>query len=415
MKRGLALSLCLLLFAAVGFGCAGQPAGDPASAVSTKADDVSAADPAAVGESAAAAVVARASESTVPTTAAPTLTAFAPAAETTPLARAATTAAAAAPKTTKTTVPKPTQAPVSGKTKWEVDASSVQTKAAGATVLRAWKASRGTVSVEAHRLSYGAKRVTSGTSGSANRATVQPIITVAVVTASPESVHAATAAQVFPELGCATVEDLAQAKGALVAVGLSYSNQHESAFPVYTVQMPVVREGKVVATGSQSWPVLNVYRNGDWKYEDVNSGTVAKQLGAGLQFNIVDQMVPVKNGKVDFVYHDAGDEPFVFVGQIDKTHYLLGVGEFMSRDNMIQVLLAYGAKTLAEINGGNCAYLYLAGVGNALNPNTKAPQLLNSNTNKLNLMDNESQYLLGIFGGKGMGGKDKTIDFLYFK
>lgn len=49
----------------------------------------------------------------------------------------------------------------------------------------------------------------------------------------------------------------------------------------------------------------------------------------------------------------------------------------MPLDNMMKVLIAYGARNAFLLNGGNCSSMYVKGIGNTTG--TKATQLKNLN------------------------------------
>jgi hypothetical protein len=389
MRAMIGISCFLLLFSFL-VGC-----GEEALVPSTTGEAVQTQEVAAAA--AAAASIAALSEVT---TALPETTATLTAA-----ASSAGKVTAAATKKTQSAAPK--------MTKWEVDIAGIKVPAANTKLLRAWKASQNGISVEAHRLAVGAPRTVSGTSGSSNKALVQPVVTVAKINASPERLFSKTAQQVFPSRGKATVEEIAQKEGALIAFNNSYFGNAEQPFPTYTVSSPIVRDGKVVSSGGGSQFALNIYEDGRWVREDITPATVDQQLANGLYSSQVDLMVGISGGERAYTWNDVGDEPYLFFGQIDKNNYVVAIGEFLSRDAIVTVMLAYGVQTAFECNGGNHAYLFLDGVGNAPNPTTDGKSL--QNLNKLNLLDNEQQYLLGIFAGKGKGGPDTNIDAIYFK
>ncbi|MDR3313954.1 MAG: hypothetical protein LBS96_05805 [Oscillospiraceae bacterium] len=329
-----------------------------------------------------------------------------------------TTAATTTAKVTTTKAATTTKAPVrtDGKTKWEISAAGITAPIAGAKVLRAWNAKENGVAVEAYRLEYGAKHETWGSSGSANSAVVQPVITVAVIHASPDHFYSTTSNQALGK-PLATVEQVADKVEPLIGVNIAYWLGGTTS-PRFVVDCPVVVGGKIVQAGTISWPSLNIYKDGTWEYATISPENVNDLLAKGLVFNVVDQHVPIQGGERTYSWGNGngngGDnEPYGFFGQIDKNTYVIATGEFMNRNDMVDVLLAYGVQTVVEINGGNSAMLYLKGVGNAPNPTSDGKSL--QGLNKLNLTDNEHQYLLGIFGGEGKGGTNATIDFVYFK
>ncbi|MDR2647068.1 MAG: hypothetical protein LBB67_02975 [Oscillospiraceae bacterium] len=298
------------------------------------------------------------------------------------------------------------------RTKWEVDVTGI-VPPVGTTLTRAWRINQGGIKAEALRLLVGKEREVRGTSGSVVSAKVQPAMTLVQIECRPDQIHSQSAQQLMGTEGGAYVENMAKKAGALIALSGAYFSELGTDKLSFTVPAPMVREGKVVATGAAEDLSLNIYDNGDWRYETINAGNVGGAIARGLNFNEVDMMVPLLDGVVTWKWHDVGDEPYVFLARVDSTHYLIAVGEFLSRDTMLSILIDCGAKTAVELNGGNSAYLYMQGVGNAVHPNAATATL--RNLNKLKLMDHEQHYMLGIFNGYGQGGPENAIDFIYFK
>ena len=86
------------------------------------------------------------------------------------------------------------------------------------------------------------------------------------------------------------------------------------------------------------------------------------------------------------------------------------MGEFMPLDNMMKVLIAYGARNAFLLNGGNCSSMYVKGIGNT--PGTKATQL--KNLNKPCVIAND---MLGLnsAGKQKLGGPCNELDIVYVK
>ncbi|MDR2753486.1 MAG: hypothetical protein LBB50_04170, partial [Oscillospiraceae bacterium] len=272
------------------------------------------------------------------------------------------------------------------------------------------KASQSGVQVEAHRLQWGPKKAVTSRWG--YTAEVQPVITVAKIAADPSHLHFRDAQQIL-NTDVKTIEAMAKEEGALIAFNGVYFSSHTPP-SYYTIGAPVVRDGVVVsqANDSAEWSLLG-WNDGRWSREYISGATVQQQLGNGLRFSISDHHVPVEGGQVVYTWPEDGVQPYSMFGQIDASHYVIAIGEYAHRSDVAAACVAYGAQTVVELNGGNCAYLYLKGVGNAPNPGATTNTL--KQLNKLNLLFNEEMAMLGIFGGKGMGGPDQSIDMIYFK
>ena len=71
----------------------------------------------------------------------------------------------------------------------------------------------------------------------------------------------------------------------------------------------------------------------------------------------------------------------------------------MPMNTIADLLLKYGAKNAVVINGGNCSYMYVKGIGNVTG--TKATQL--KNLNKVNVVETEFFANHGMLGLNSAG------------
>ncbi|MCL2105929.1 MAG: phosphodiester glycosidase family protein [Oscillospiraceae bacterium] len=316
-------------------------------------------------------------------------------------------APAASSRTVTSTTKKPdtTKAVTKIPTKHEIDASNISSPIAGGRVTRAWRVQQGGVSVYSYRLEYGDNYEIRGTNG--KTALVKPVITVSVVNASPDRLHFESASMLLG-VQKASMSEMARKAGAVVAISGAYFTPHEGLIGNYLPVGPVVREGRVVSSPGGSSSGLCVYKDGSWRVENIGSGSVNGQIARGLWFSLQDMHLPLLNGTLNHQWGDLGDDNYTFFGQVSRDQYVMGVGEFMSRDNMVRVLQAYGAKTLVECNGGNCSEMYLEGVGNAANP-----ARTDLGADKLNMTHSEANKLYGT--GNHPGSVCNMIDIIYFK
>ncbi len=102
--------------------------------------------------------------------------------------------------------------------------------------------------------------------------------------------------------------------------------------------------------------------------------------------------------------------------QISENKYIMAMGEFMPLDNMMKVLIAYGARDAFLLNGGNCSSMYVKGIGNTTG--TKATQL--KNLNKPCVIESEffaANGMLGLnsAGKQKLGGPCDELDIVYVK
>ncbi|MDR1734739.1 MAG: hypothetical protein LBR73_07675 [Oscillospiraceae bacterium] len=315
--------------------------------------------------------------------------------------------------------------PLINMTRWEVDAASVESPAEGARVIRAWKAERGGVKVDAYRLAVGEPHTVIGTDASyhpdpTRTAIAQPVLALEIIECAPERLHSRTSQQILGAAGKngGRINLMANMSGAIAAMsGVYFYGSGTKNELTFVSTCPIVREGVVVSDRGGTQNVLNIYTDGRWVWESQNAANVQAHIDDGLSFTVADMMVPYHNGQYwsdlgEEGWNDTGTEPYSFMAQIDATHYMFAVGEYMPHDLIVDVLISAGAKTIVEADGGNHGYLFLEGVGNSVHP-AALHSLANFVNSKINMLDNEYQYLLGIYAGEGKGAAMKEIDLFY--
>jgi len=311
----------------------------------------------------------------------------------------------------------------------EIPIAGLKSKKAGAKILRAWKItddSSGT-SVVVEKLAYGSPIKTTHNSnkyGITTSYTITQVCFIAEVACKPENFGSASALKTLNKTGLkkgeGLVNDIAKKKGAIVAINNeSFTGHWNNLVPSeFWDEGPVIKDGLVVQNRGGVRSGATIYRNGIWfENETITPSNSEARLKAGLSFTQTSQTV-IWDGKrqytfgkqTDLIGRTNGLRNQVMFGQIDSTHYLMMVGEFMQQDTMINILLAYGAKNAFACNGGNCAYMYMRGVGNVTG--TIAPQLIN--LDKLNVLEQEWLGLHNyIHGGKGAA--CPAVDIVYAK
>ena len=301
----------------------------------------------------------------------------------------------------------------SSKGKLEVSAASVKS-VAGAKVLRAWKLNSNGVNIEIHRIAYGAQITQAFKKANADGAidydktvTYQPIINVAIITCSPDHIGVASSQQLLGT-NVGKVEDMGRKSGALIAI-------NGEAGSTYKKGAPTIRSGSIVSTDGQGQERLLIYKNGTWKVETLTNENCKSYISQGVYNSLRYQRQVITNGKAtnehDTYYHNRN----VFA-QISENKYILAVGEFMPLDNMMKVLIAYGARNAFLLNGGNCSSMYVKGIGNTTG--TRATQL--KNLNKPCVIESEffaANGMLGLnsAGKQKLGGPCNEIDIVYVK
>lgn len=301
----------------------------------------------------------------------------------------------------------------SSKGKLEVSAASVKS-VAGAKVLRAWKLNSNGVNIEIHRIAYGAQITQAFKKANADGAidydktvTYQPIINVAIITCSPDHIGVASSQQLLGT-NVGKVEDMGRKSGALIAINGEGGS-------TYKKGAPTIRNGSIVSTDGQGQKRLLIYKNGTWKVETLTNENCKSYISQGVYNSLRYQRQVITNGKAtnehDTYYHNR-----TVFAQISENKYIMAMGEFMPLDNMMKVLLAYGARNAFLLNGGNCSSMYVKGIGNTTG--TRATQL--KNLNKPCVIESEffaANGMLGLnsAGKQKLGGPCNEIDIVYVK
>lgn len=301
----------------------------------------------------------------------------------------------------------------SSKGKLEVSAASVKS-VAGAKVLRAWKLNSNGVNIEIHRIAYGAQITQAFKKANADGAidydktvTYQPVVNVAIITCSPDHIGVASSQQLLGT-NVGKVEDMGRKSGALIAI-----NGEDGS--TYKRGAPTIRSGSVISTDGQGQKRLLIYKNGTWKVETLTNENCKSYISQGVYNSLRYQRQVITNGKAtnehDTYYHNR-----TVFAQISENKYIMAMGEFMPLDNMMKVLIAYGARNAFLLNGGNCSSMYVKGIGNTTG--TRATQL--KNLNKPCVIESEffaANGMLGLnsAGKQKLGGPCNELDIVYVK
>ncbi len=301
----------------------------------------------------------------------------------------------------------------SSKGKLEVSAESVKS-VAGAKVLKAWRLSSNGVNIEIHRIAYGSQITQAFKKANADGAidydktvTYQPVINVAIITCSPDRVGVASSQQLLGT-NVGRVEEMSLKNGALIAI-----NGEDGS--TYKRGAPTIRNGSVVSTDGQGNKRLLMYKNGTWKVETLTNENCKAYISQGVYNSLRYQQQVITNGKAtnehDTYYHNR-----TVFAQISENEYIMAMGEFMPLDNMMKVLIAYGARDAFLLNGGNCSSIYVKGIGNTTG--TRATQL--KNLNKPCVIESEffaANGMLGLnsAGKQKLGGPCDELDIVYVK
>lgn len=301
----------------------------------------------------------------------------------------------------------------SSKGKLEVSAASVKS-VTGAKVLRAWKLNSNGVNIEIHRIAYGAQITQAFKKANADGAidydktvTYQPVVNVAIITCSPDHIGVASSQQLLGT-NVGKVEDMGRKSGALIAI-------NGEAGSTYKKGAPTIRSGSIVSTDGQGKERLLIYKNGTWKVETLTNENCKSYISQGVYNSLRYQRQVITNGKAtnehDTYYHNR-----TVFAQISENKYIMAMGEFMPLDNMMKVLIAYGARNAFLLNGGNCSSMYVKGIGNTTG--TRATQL--KNLNKPCVIESEffaANGMLGLnsAGKQKLGGSCNEIDIVYVK
>lgn len=299
------------------------------------------------------------------------------------------------------------------KGKLEVSAGSVKS-ITGAKVLRAWKLNSNGVNIEIHRIAYGPQITQAFKKANADGAidydktvTYQPVVNIVIITCSPEHIGVASSQQLLGT-NVGKVEDMGRKSGALIAI-----NGEDGS--TYKRGAPTIRNGSVVSTDGQGQKRLLIYKNGTWKVDTLTNENCKSYISQGVYNSLRYQRQVITNGKAtnehDTYYHNR-----TVFAQISENKYIMAMGEFMPLDNMMKVLIAYGARNAFLLNGGNCSSMYVKGIGNTTG--TKATQL--KNLNKPCVIESEffaANGMLGLnsAGKQKLGGPCNELDIVYVK
>ena len=304
----------------------------------------------------------------------------------------------------------------------EIPVTGMTSKMPGATILQAWKiedSSTGT-SVVVQKLSYGSPI---GSYYEGRYYSIPQVCFIAVVTCSPNHFGSAAAWPLLNRTGIkknqALVEDIAKAKGAIVAINNECYNGHwvPNVVSSFLSDGPVVKDGIIVQNKGKSFVGSVIYENGIWvKKKTLTQTNVNTEINKGLSYTqdvssgpyIWDGKQVAKFGSQTQFMGNLKDR--TAYAQIDANHYLLMVGEFMPLDAMMSILLHYGAQKGFVCNGANCSYMYMRGVGNVTG--TTSPAL--SKLDKLNMLEQEWKGDQNLLSG-GKGSPCKAIDMIYIK
>lgn len=321
--------------------------------------------------------------------------------------------AAAKPTSKPTTTKKPAQSSSATKGKLEISASSVKS-IAGAKVLRAWRLNANGVNIEIHRIAYGPQITQAFKKANADGAidydktvTYQPIITVAIITCSPDHIGVASSQKLLGTT-VGKVEDMGRKSGSLIAI-------NGEAGSTYKKGAPTIRNGSVESADGQGQKRLLIYKNGTWKVTTLTNENCRTYISQGVYNSLRYQRQVITNGAAtnehDTYYHNR-----TVFAQISENKYIMAIGEFMPLDNMMKVLIAYGARNAFLLNGGNCSSMYVKGIGNTTG--TRATQL--KNLNKPCVIESEffaANGMLGLnsAGKQKLGGPCNELDIVYVK
>lgn len=295
---------------------------------------------------------------------------------------------------------------------FEVSPSSVTARAG--KVLRAWKISSDTTSVELHKVAYGpvetqtfmqkydrAMDITSKT------VSFQPIINVAIVTCSPTTLKFGGAKQLL-DSSMGSAESMARKAGALVAVnGQAIEGQN----------IMTVRNGKLYNSDAAEGHILRMYKDGKWELGPINNSNKNQIVSDGVYNTFRFQYSPLIWDGVKNHYDDPYYNNHTMLAKISENKYILAVSEFMSLNGIVDVLSAYGAKNAVVLNGGNCSIMYVRGIGNVTGTNaTQLKELDKVNTVETEFFADHGMLGLNSAGKQKLGGPCfDAIDIVYAK
>ncbi len=335
---------------------------------------------------------------------------------------ASTTKKAAATSTTKKTTTKPTTTKKATVTSGiEISASSVKAKAANTRVQRAWRIKSGSTTVEVHKLAYGSPEKRKITYKDVTKTmNYQEICNIAVITCPANHFKSECSEQLLnKEEGL--VNDMAKSAGALVAVNCEgYTGHWDDSVKEkkFDGEGPVVKNGEIVQKSGGSCNYFLIYKSGTWAEPiAVSNSNVNSLINNGLSFTLLPQYQVIWGGK-SMINDEMKNETAAqtrnrtMIGQIDSTHYVMVAGEFMRIREMVAVMLDYGVQKAFMLNGGNCSYMYLKGVGNVTG--SISPKL--KYLDKVNVLEQEfygNNSFLGTGKDRPLGAACPAKDIVY--
>ncbi len=247
----------------------------------------------------------------------------------------------------------------------------------------------------------------------------QQVVNIAIVDASPDHLHCQTSTQLLGESE-ALVKDMAKKAGAIIAINNEpYTNHWSSGAKNFIGTGPVVRDGQVIQNSNGSGSYTLVYRDGRFVNNYiVNGNNVRGLIRDGLNYTQFFHANVVKNGEKHYSIDEKvnGITNQTIYGQISTNQYFLMCGEFVRVNDLVTISLAYNLQNAYMVNGGNCTYMYLRGVGNVTG--TRASQL--QGHDKVNVVAQEFYGTYGFLGlnskgQKKLGAACPAKDIIYFK
>lgn len=184
-----------------------------------------------------------------------------------------------------------------------------------------------------------------------------------------------------------------------------------------TASEAVVRNGDLykqyTGTPGGARQQLVMYRDGTWKFVDnFDNETARNEIAKGAYNSISFQHIAVQNGQI--VAKRGSNEVYrnrAYIGRISSNKYVFMTTEFMPVYDAAEVLKAYGVQDAVQTNGGNCALLYVKGIGNT----TGATGGKIAPLNKVGYLETEWFAKNGMLASKRGGGPcDHELDIFYF-
>lgn len=282
----------------------------------------------------------------------------------------------------------------------------------GVKVVGTWNVSNSKYSVKVEKLSLGPARNTTFSGSNAKTVTKKynPVVNVAVITCKSGEYLKSASAQQLVGNSRGYVQDMAVKAGALVAVNhVNFNGGHwdNTTKATFGEKGPVVRNGKVVNSATASYTTLAVYKNGIWNMEEISGSNVNSKISAGLSFTSSIRYRIIWDGEKT----GASESPVsnaTMYGKISDTKYIMMVGEYMDIKDMATIAKdRYGVKYLVQVNGGNCSFMYVKGVGSV----TGSKSAKVNKYDKVNMLERELLYNVGSI--TGMGEACYAIDIVY--